>query len=352
MNINDKVNTIVSYLAHIRIYHDTNRVRVDVTDVFRFFPNLVPSYGNRGVGNTLIFLKGTIPIIYRQITYYIPIVVWIPENFPLAPPVIVLDPTPDMDIVRGHPQVGDGGICLHQYLTQWVWSCNIAQSIKILCDTFSAYPPLITKHAQQPQQQQQQQSPPFSKTGQPQANQSSPSPVTTRRNETEEALQKCTEKLQVLLSSFYHTTSKEIENYIAHNGSLEERTARISQEVEALNKELSNCEVMIINVTERNDQYDRWLLENKRDDKDVDIDSLSEPREPITRQLLQLVSEDQTIEDTLYYLDKALQKQRISLEEYLKSVRSLSREQFMIRATIKKAQQQLQFNMFYTATVQ
>ncbi len=43
------------------------------------------------------------------------------------------------------------------------------------------------------------------------------------------------------------------------------------------------------------------------------------------------------MEDTIYQLGKALSKQAIALDVYLSHVRELSRTQFILRATIRKA---------------
>ncbi|EFA85960.1 tumor susceptibility gene 101 protein [Heterostelium album PN500] len=424
MDINTKLNTIISYLTHLRVYRDPQRVRTDTTDLFRFFPNLQPYYGANRIGN-LIYLKGTIPIKYQQFIYHIPIIAWLPENYPFAPPQIILDPTPEMEIVKGHPHVNENGLCLHHYLSHWTWSSNISQAVKYLCDTYSAAPPLVTKkkvetnipntspppypmqqqQQQQPQQQQlqqqpqntswsnmnmnmnqppptyaesmgvqqqqQQNTPPSqSPSGIPIVNKPATPPQTTavsaspvsispgaaaaaasmalaaqKKNERDEVLQNCTEKLQEIISSFYDTTSKEIENYIAHNATLEEQSIKLTQEEEILKSDMDVFEKLIVSTTEKIEQIDKWIKENEKDEKDLDIDALSAPKDALQKQLLSLVSEDMTIEDALYYLDKALHLNRITLDEYLKNIRTLSREQFMIRATVRKVQQQIQLNL-------
>eukprot|EP01133_Synstelium_polycarpum_P004067 gene4067-4739_t len=340
---------------------------------------------------TLIYLKGTIPIIYQAVTYYIPIIIWVPESYPFSPPVVMLDPTPEMDVVKGHPHVSDTGICHHQYQAHWAWSCNIAQLLKYLCDIYSATPPLVAKQARPapppPQQPQQQPAPvenppPYGSSPSSWAsshpppsyaesvNVVSPPPVPPKtkptvtppsketqerllqekkdqkeRDDRAEALLQCTEKLQVLLSSFYESTAKEIEHYIAHNSSIDEKLQRLDSEKTVLNSDITAYQDLITGVTEKNEQLEKWLKEHEKEEgDDIDIDAHSEPKDPLSKQLLSLVSEDATIEDALYYLDKALHSNRITLEEYLKNVRSLSREQFMIRATVRKVHAHLSYN--------
>ncbi|KAH0612924.1 uncharacterized protein H6S33_009304 [Morchella sextelata] len=58
-------------------------------------------------------------------------------------------------------------------------------------------------------------------------------------------------------------------------------------------------------------------------------------------QLYDLVTEDMAIEDTIYVLGKALDKERISLDVFLKHTRTLAREQFNLRALVKKITRQI-----------
>ncbi|KAJ1922644.1 suppressor protein stp22 of temperature-sensitive alpha-factor receptor and arginine permease [Tieghemiomyces parasiticus] len=59
-------------------------------------------------------------------------------------------------------------------------------------------------------------------------------------------------------------------------------------------------------------------------------------RQPAHEQLFQLVAEENALEDTIYYLGKALSLSRIDLPVYLRSVRSLAHDQFICRAHIQK----------------
>jgi ESCRT-I complex subunit TSG101 len=52
--------------------------------------------------------------------------------------------------------------------------------------------------------------------------------------------------------------------------------------------------------------------------------------------LIDLVAEDNAIEDTIYHLTRALEMERIDLDKFLKSIRSLAREQYAKRALIER----------------
>jgi len=109
--------------------------------------------------------------------------------------------------------------------------------------------------------------------------------------------------------------------------SLKEQSRALSDEMDRLGKEQA--------------RVDSWLKDHRETDangkkKQVNVDSLGEPDEKVTSQLLSLIAENQSLEDCMYYLDKALQREVIDLFAFLKAVRSLGRDQFINRALGKK----------------
>ncbi|ORY23215.1 UEV domain-domain-containing protein [Naematelia encephala] len=56
----------------------------------------------------------------------------------------------------------------------------------------------------------------------------------------------------------------------------------------------------------------------------------------VHNQLIDLVAEDNAIEDTIYHMTRALDAERIDLDRFLKSIRTLAREQYMKRALIER----------------
>lgn len=71
----------------------------------------------------------------------------------------------------------------------------------------------------------------------------------------------------------------------------------------------------------------------------------------VYNQLLELVAEDAALEDTIYHLGRALNSEiaNIDLEQFLKRVRGLAREQFTKRALINKILLSLAVRMKRTA---
>ncbi|KAK9248783.1 UEV domain-containing protein [Lipomyces tetrasporus] len=69
---------------------------------------------------------------------------------------------------------------------------------------------------------------------------------------------------------------------------------------------------------------------------DVNVDEIVCAEAVVFNQLYELTADDLAIEDTIYVLGKALDRERISLDIFLKHTRTLAREQFMKRALVRK----------------
>ncbi|KAF8430122.1 UEV domain-containing protein [Tirmania nivea] len=67
-----------------------------------------------------------------------------------------------------------------------------------------------------------------------------------------------------------------------------------------------------------------------------DADKLVVASTVVHGQLYDLVTEDMAVEEAMFVLGRALDKERVGLDVFLKHMRTLAREQFIIRATIKK----------------
>jgi len=93
------------------------------------------------------------------------------------------------------------------------------------------------------------------------------------------------------------------------------------------------------------------VFENKNKEIEQKVEELSKteivPDEililtPLMNQLVEVVAEESTIEDMIFYLGKALTSEQIDLTYYLKHIRALSREQFLKKVLIKKIRAQAQ----------
>lgn len=89
-------------------------------------------------------------------------------------------------------------------------------------------------------------------------------------------------------------------------------------------------------INSKQEELDVWLQLNENTTDAVDVDDILQPSNTYSRQMIELIAESSAIEDTFYYLEKALQTERITLDVFLKKVRVLARQQFLSKALAMK----------------
>ena len=87
----------------------------------------------------------------------------------------------------------------------------------------------------------------------------------------------------------------------------------------------------------------QWLEENEKPENKLDLDKVILPTDTWSAQCMNEVSSAAATTDTLLQLDQYLEDELISLEQYLKQIGKLAREQFhklALRKEIKRLQSQ------------
>ncbi|KAF9433635.1 hypothetical protein BGZ76_009182 [Entomortierella beljakovae] len=353
-------------------YQYRDRMYADVEAVLRLFQNfLVPKAEtythDNGRSQLLLSLIGTIPIVYQSATYNIPVAFWLPTSYPSVAPIVFVTPTALM-LVKAGKYVDISGRCYHPYLAYWSnrSESNLVDLISIMQNVFSQEPPVYAKSAQQQQQQQQQQSgspgsypsptsslrpaPPILQYSPRTTNSSVMSPQSQNRypasafgSSSHQLTPQQAElytKLQTALLEFNTASSREMQDLVTVNKQLNDAETRTKSELQSL-KDL-NTKI----------QYNTTTLTSSIEQLDANIEQIRAwPEEPVDEiicgssvvhnQLFELVAEEIAIEDTIYYLGKALSQDKVELNTYMKHLRNLSREQFMKKALIKKVKAQL-----------
>jgi len=348
-HFNQQVAATDAILFKLRCYRDPQRIRLDVLEALRNYPSLHPREGSPSRaqgGQQVLFLAGTLPIWYNTNQYNIPINIWVVDAYPLAPPVIYVTPTPDMVIKPKHRHVDSTGMVYLPYLSTWnATSCNILNLASVMSQIFGQDPPVraisgpssstpqipTQPPPQPPSQPSSQPSSQPQSYGQPSQPYENPA-VVAQRN----AMQQTTIKLQNKLHEYYSATTKDIDDLMVKSSSLEEKGRSIEQMKSLMESEFGQSDSEVSDLTVRFDEVSKWLEQNEGTNSSINIDAITEPKDPLSKQLLSLVAEDATIEDTIYYLEKSLGRGDVSVEEFLKTLRGLSVDQFVKRATIKK----------------
>jgi len=132
-----------------------SRVQTELVSVCKFYPSLNPclmSYiDNFGNESLLITLQGTVPMHFHGNTYYTPVNIFVPTEYPAKPPIAFVRPSTNMIIKQDHPNVTPNGECTHSYLTKWDPAFNtLSGAVRALSDDFSKISPLFSKSSPPP----------------------------------------------------------------------------------------------------------------------------------------------------------------------------------------------------------
>ncbi|XXG67098.1 hypothetical protein AAC387_Pa06g0517 [Persea americana] len=329
---------------------------------------------NDGRTVNLLQAEGTIPMVYLQVLYNIPVVIWLMETYPRHPPCMYVAPTRDMVIKRGHPHVNPSGLVSVPYLHSWVFpSSNLVELVRTLSHFFGRDPPLYTK--------QHRSSPTPSSDPNPSSN-SNPTdsissftrpsfpprvyspysssgrlPPSPHRPPTDDpsdvfkrnAINKLVENVHADVGTLRKSREAEMEDLFTAQAALRQREEQISKGLREMQDEKEALEQQLQIVLMNSDVLDAWMRENEekgpRKGNIIEIEEVFEPCDILSKQMLECAAADLAIEDVIYSLDKAVQEGSFPFDLYLKNIRLLSREQFFHRATaakVRAAQMQAQ----------
>ncbi|XP_044213081.1 tumor susceptibility gene 101 protein [Thunnus albacares] len=131
--------------------HVAHEIYVALTH-FKYLEPMMDTYVyNDGTTKVLMSLTGTIPVMYADKTYNIPICLWVEDNYPQTAPICYVKPTRDMMILRGKYISSDGEVLL-PYLQEWKHGeCDLVSLLQVMAATFGEFPPMCM---QQPEHQQ------------------------------------------------------------------------------------------------------------------------------------------------------------------------------------------------------
>ncbi|XP_059653704.1 protein ELC-like [Cornus florida] len=340
------------------------------------FPSLQPKTStfthNDGTTVHLLQADGTVPMLFQNVTYNIPIVIWLMESYPRHKPIVFVNPTQDMVIKRPHQYVNPSGMVSIPYLHNWLYpSSNLVDLARNLSHFFGRDPPVFSQRRPNPNPN------PNPNTGYPQSLLSSnsmsdgsrpaippprgylqspygssgrisspglqrPPPAMTedptemfRRN----AMGKLVESLHTDIGALRKTREAEVEGLFNAQAVLRQKEEQLLNGLRRMQDEKEGLEQQLQMVLMNSDILEGWLIENEGKLAmmgNVDVDEAFKPCDALSKQMLDCTASDLAIEDVIYSLDKAIQEWSIPLDQYLRNVRLLSREQFFHRATSSK----------------
>lgn len=379
-------------------YIHKNEAKKDILNALRAFSDLHPAEDvyvrSDGSRHNLLCLNGTIPVKYKGNVYNIPIQIWLLTSHPFSAPLVYVRPAQNM-VIKPSKHVDNAGRVYMPYLSEWKGGKSDSYSmINMLCMIFGEFCPVYSKPpAGQPQPRPAYPTPHYNATGGPgypthnigmpqpgyptqppaypqaqpnytpypnssyPATSSYQTPATTAtppsrppqpqvgRQESviqEETfrislLQTAEDKLRRRVKEVFQMGQDELENLQKKKVDLESGNKQLQDMITKMNKEKANLESNISVLEQKTQELSTTLEKLEQDSENMNIDEAIVTTAPLYNQILKLFAEENAIEDTMYYLSEALRKGVIESDVFLRTVRDLSRKQFMLRATLQKA---------------
>eukprot|EP00986_Skeletonema_menzelii_P019680 scaffold28907_cov160-Skeletonema_menzelii.AAC.1 len=137
------------------VYRDPQRILRDVDTLLNtslgrnLRPKTEPLTSNDGsVTPSVLVLHGTLPMVYRNVTYNIPIDLYLPPQYPQCPPIVFVRPVSNMAIKENHRHVGRDGRVYMPYLHEWGAQTHELRELAVwMSSLFGSEPPCYAKPA-------------------------------------------------------------------------------------------------------------------------------------------------------------------------------------------------------------
>lgn len=113
----------------------------------------------------------------------------------------------------------------------------------------------------------------------------------------------------------------------------QQKLKQITDELESQQKQLEN---FIFVYQDKKCEFERAFSECGVSGEQANIDEAIDTGTPLHKQLLDNYAKDLACDDAIYVLGQALKHSTITLPEYLKQIRNVSRKQFIYRTTMQK----------------
>ncbi|XP_066923347.1 tumor susceptibility gene 101 protein-like [Clytia hemisphaerica] len=145
------------------------------------------------------------------------------------------------------------------------------------------------------------------------------------------------DKLKRRVKEVFQMGQDELQILETKKSDLSKGNQTLQDMVRRMTDEKGNLDSNVTILEEKNRDLENMLEKLEKDSENMNIDEAVITIAPLYNQILKLFAEENAIEDTMYYLSDALRRGVIESEIFLKTVRDLSRKQFMLRATLQKA---------------
>ncbi|GLV33975.1 Tumor susceptibility gene 101 [Carabus blaptoides fortunei] len=345
---------------------------------------------NDGTPLDLVNLTGTIPVSYKGNIYNIPVCIWLMDTHPKNAPLCYVKPTSDMSI-KVSMFVDQNGKIYLPYLHDWVPnSSDILGLIQVMICTFgeqppvyakprepypsprdsyasprdweslhchipgtsgalpSFYPPVMPSYiAGQGPASNASSYPPFPQyrpfescviPGEPASASTGIAGTITDEHIRASLMSAIEDKLKRRMREQYSQNQAELDTLKRTHQELVQGKARLDDILNRLEREQSELDKNVTILQDKEQELDKSISKLANEEA-IDVDNAVTTTAPLFKQLFNAFAEEAATEDAIYYMGEALRQGVIDLDVFLKQVRTLSRKQFMLRATMRKCRQ-------------
>eukprot|EP01062_Namystynia_karyoxenos_P024653 TRINITY_DN19634_c0_g1_i1.p2 TRINITY_DN19634_c0_g1~~TRINITY_DN19634_c0_g1_i1.p2 ORF type:complete len:441 (+),score=130.01 TRINITY_DN19634_c0_g1_i1:100-1323(+) len=115
-----------------------SRIVGDTYNLVKEFPGLDPHWGMHEHGESMVRFTGTIPVVHRMRAYEVPLIIWLPRDYPVMAPLVFVDPPPTQYVPQGHPAVNaNNNMCRSAVLDHWTDASRVVSVVSDLRQQFT-----------------------------------------------------------------------------------------------------------------------------------------------------------------------------------------------------------------------
>jgi len=360
-------------------YQNKSRLRSDVAQLLQTCKTLQPQTGTfQGSGRQvhLFYLYGVVPITYHGSTYNIPVTIYFDPPYPKQPPRCFVTPTAGMALKPNHNHVDGGGMVYLPYLQNWSESTSqLPQLVSTMASVFSTSPPVHSTTSQQRPTQAEQAAQPAGQGplsgvlgflglgGQQSSTPAAATPVATpatpvvtavpvpkpaqpvatviattvHRENKDDVMKAVSKTMKDRWPGIVEPLTKELKEQMERKEELETASRRLQQEEQRLKDAVVQVQRQSSELQSTEGELETFI-QAECGRENFDPDAFLESMDPDRRQVLDCLSEELSYEELLMALDELLAEKKIGVEDFMREVRDVSRQQFMCKMKRKKAE--------------
>ncbi|EEF41388.1 protein ELC-like [Ricinus communis] len=286
-----------------------------IIDYPTFKPSTDTFFHNDGTAVYLLNAAGNLHLAGSKYTPPVPLTIWVHENYPYMPPIVVVSPNDSMSpIHQNHPFVDPySGATSSPYLQTWIFPrCNLTELVRNLVKIFSHDHPFLTPS--------------------PSSSLTHPSLVSKM-----EALDRLSGTIHYDKIALKAKNEEEMEGLSSLQVELMKRNHVARNMIISLEKERGSLKERATELMEQADVVMNWLRVNDVTIEGDGMEDAFEGDDEESRSVIDCLAAERAIEDVIYALDKAVEEGAVPcFDAYLRQVRLLAREQFYHRARLVK----------------